>query len=54
MRTLLNDYITDEEQGAVSGRNPISSINEVLREGRYNSDKGKVRKVTFVLIHESS
>ncbi|CAL1695106.1 unnamed protein product [Somion occarium] len=42
VRTLLNDYITDEEQGSVSGRNPISSINEVLREGRYIRDKTKV------------
>ncbi|TBU63725.1 Sec8 exocyst complex component-specific domain-containing protein [Dichomitus squalens] len=41
VRTLLSDYITDEEQGAVSGRNPISSINEILRDGRYNRDKGK-------------
>ncbi len=42
VRTLLSDYITDEEQGAVSGRNPISSINEILRDGRFNRDKGKV------------
>ncbi|OBZ79924.1 putative exocyst complex component sec8 [Grifola frondosa] len=41
VRTLLTDYITDEEQGAMSGRNPISSINEVLREGRFNRDKTK-------------
>ncbi|KAH8099379.1 Sec8 exocyst complex component-specific domain-containing protein [Cristinia sonorae] len=41
IRTLLNDYITDEEQGAVSGRNPISSINEVLREGKYNRERLK-------------
>ncbi|KAI0715379.1 Sec8 exocyst complex component-specific domain-containing protein [Earliella scabrosa] len=41
VRTLLSDYITDEEQGAVSGRNPISSINEILRDGRFNRDKGK-------------
>ncbi|KAI0375224.1 hypothetical protein BV20DRAFT_1009421 [Pilatotrama ljubarskyi] len=41
VRTLISDYITDEEQGAISGRNPISSINDVLREGRFNRDKGK-------------
>ncbi|KAI1789788.1 Sec8 exocyst complex component-specific domain-containing protein [Ganoderma leucocontextum] len=41
VRTLLSDYITDEEQGAISGRNPISSINEILREGRFNRDRGK-------------
>ncbi len=45
VRTLLSDYITDEEQGAISGRNPISSINEILREGRFNRDKGKVCQV---------
>ncbi|KAG0704359.1 Sec8 exocyst complex component-specific domain-containing protein [Suillus ampliporus] len=41
VRTLLNDYLTDEEQGSVAGRNPISSINEVLREGRFMRDKQK-------------
>ncbi|THH02605.1 hypothetical protein EW026_g281 [Hermanssonia centrifuga] len=41
VRTLLNDYITDEEQGVASGRNPISSINEVLREGKYTRDRTK-------------
>ncbi|KAI8990488.1 Sec8 exocyst complex component-specific domain-containing protein [Trametes punicea] len=41
IRTLISDYITDEEQGAISGRNPISSINEVLRDGRISRDKGK-------------
>ncbi|KAI0048336.1 hypothetical protein FA95DRAFT_1558105 [Auriscalpium vulgare] len=41
VRTLLNDYLTDEEQGAMSGRNPISSINDVLREGRFGRDKSK-------------
>ena len=42
VRTLLQDYITDEEKGTVSSRNPIVSINEVLREGRYHRDKSKV------------
>ncbi|KAG2122034.1 Sec8 exocyst complex component-specific domain-containing protein [Suillus cothurnatus] len=28
VRALLHDYLTDEEQGSVAGRNPISSINE--------------------------
>ncbi|EPQ60468.1 exocyst complex component sec8 [Gloeophyllum trabeum ATCC 11539] len=41
MRTLLNDYLNDEEHGSVSGRNPISSINEILRENRFSRDKGK-------------
>ncbi|TFY68131.1 hypothetical protein EVG20_g3687 [Dentipellis fragilis] len=41
IRSLLLDYLTDEEQGAMSGRNPISSINDVLREGRFARDKTK-------------
>ncbi|KAH9948198.1 Sec8 exocyst complex component-specific domain-containing protein [Amylocystis lapponica] len=41
LRTLLSDYVTDEEQGAVTGRNPVSSINEVLREGKFSRDKSK-------------
>ncbi len=46
VRTLLNDYITDEEQGVASGRNPISSINEVLREGKYTRDRTKVGRLS--------
>jgi len=42
VRTLLYDYLTDEEQSSVTGRNPITSINEVLREGRFTRDKLKV------------
>ncbi|KAF9457349.1 Sec8 exocyst complex component-specific domain-containing protein [Collybia nuda] len=41
VRTLIYDYITDEEQGSMSGRNPISSINEILREGKFMRDKTK-------------
>ncbi|OCH94713.1 hypothetical protein OBBRIDRAFT_769063 [Obba rivulosa] len=41
VRTLLSDYINDEEQGTVTGRNPISSINEVLRESKFSRDKTK-------------
>ncbi|KAG6911570.1 hypothetical protein DXG01_011872 [Tephrocybe rancida] len=41
VRTLIYDYVTDEDQGSVSGRNPISSINEILREGRFNRDRNK-------------
>jgi exocyst complex component 4 len=44
---LLQDYLTDEEQGSVSGRNPISSINEILREGKYSRDKAKVSATFF-------
>ncbi|KAG9314216.1 exocyst complex component sec8 [Chiua virens] len=41
VRTLLGDYLTDEERSAVAGRNPITSINEVLREGRFTRDRVK-------------
>lgn len=42
IRTLLHEYLTDEEQGAASGRNPISSINEMLRDSKFNTrDKSK-------------
>ncbi|KAG6830294.1 hypothetical protein H0H92_001372 [Tricholoma furcatifolium] len=40
-RTLIYDYLTDEDQGTVSGRNPISSINEILREGKFTRDRSK-------------
>ncbi|KAL4069759.1 Sec8 exocyst complex component-specific domain-containing protein [Scleroderma yunnanense] len=41
IRTLLYDYLTDEEQSSVTSRNPITSINEVLREGRFTRDRLK-------------
>ncbi|KAF8913032.1 exocyst complex component sec8 [Gymnopilus junonius] len=41
VRTLINDYLTDEQRGSVVGRNPISSINEVLRDGKFNRDRIK-------------
>lgn len=43
VRTLIYDYLMDENQGLVSGRNPISSINEILRDGKLTRDRGKVR-----------
>jgi exocyst complex component 4 len=42
IRTLLNDCLTDEEQGPVSGRNPLASINETLRDGKFGRDRSKV------------
>ncbi|KAF8917620.1 Sec8 exocyst complex component-specific domain-containing protein [Mucidula mucida] len=41
IRTLIYDYLTNEEQGTASGRNPVSSINEILREGRFTRDRTK-------------
>ncbi len=39
---MIYDYLTNEEQGTASGRNPVSSINEILREGRFTRDRTKV------------
>ncbi|KAI5124169.1 hypothetical protein M0805_000977 [Coniferiporia weirii] len=41
VRTLLSDYLSDEEKGMAAGRNPISSINEILRESKFYRDRGK-------------
>ncbi|TFK36881.1 Sec8 exocyst complex component-specific domain-containing protein [Crucibulum laeve] len=41
VRNLIQDYLTDEQQGSVTGRNPITSINEILREGRFTRDRIK-------------
>ncbi|KAF9076098.1 Sec8 exocyst complex component-specific domain-containing protein [Rhodocollybia butyracea] len=41
MKTLIYDYLTNEDEGIMSGRNPISSINEILRDGRFSRDKTK-------------
>ncbi|KAI5481854.1 exocyst complex component, sec8 subunit [Pseudohyphozyma bogoriensis] len=34
VRALLHDYLTDDQSGTVSSRNPIVSVNEVLRLAR--------------------
>ncbi|KAF5374943.1 hypothetical protein D9758_000454 [Tetrapyrgos nigripes] len=41
IKTLIYDYLTGEEEGNLSGRNPISSINEVLQDGRFSRDRTK-------------
>ena len=55
MRLLLNDYVNDEETGMTSGRNPIASINEILREGKYIRGRGKVcpqiMKISYIAHH---
>jgi exocyst complex component 4 len=45
MKTLIYDYLTNEDEGIMSGRNPISSINEILRDGRFSRDKTKVNQL---------
>ncbi|PFH54828.1 hypothetical protein AMATHDRAFT_134263 [Amanita thiersii Skay4041] len=41
VHNLIRDYLTDEEKGSATGRHPILSINEVLREGKLVRDKAK-------------
>ncbi|KAF6766580.1 Sec8 exocyst complex component-specific domain-containing protein [Ephemerocybe angulata] len=41
VRKLISDYLTDEQQGSAASRNPISSINEILREGKFLRDRVK-------------
>lgn len=36
-------YLTPEESGVASGRNPLPSVNDVLRDGRVIREKGRVR-----------
>lgn len=39
---LLRDYLRDDDQIAISGRNPIASINEVLRSTSRVRERVKV------------
>jgi exocyst complex component 4 len=39
----LLHYLTPEESGVASGRNPLPSVNDVLRDGRVVREKGRVR-----------
>ncbi|KAK7059154.1 exocyst subunit [Paramarasmius palmivorus] len=41
IRTLIYDYLTSEEEGNIASRNPVTSINEILRDGRFSRDKTK-------------
>ncbi|KAG9093587.1 hypothetical protein FS749_014144 [Ceratobasidium sp. UAMH 11750] len=41
VRNLLHDHITDGGDSAAAGRNPISSINETLRAGKFGRDRTK-------------
>lgn len=36
-------YLTPEEGGVASGRTPLPSVNDVLRDGRVVREKGRVR-----------
>jgi exocyst complex component 4 len=45
VRTLIRDYLVDEQRGSAASRNPINSINEVLRDGKFNRDRIKVSQI---------
>lgn len=45
VRALLHDYLQDDQSGTVSSRNPIVSVNEVLRFPKPR-DAAKVRRIT--------
>ena len=49
VRALLNDYLTDDERLTAGGRNPISSINDILRDARFSRDRGKVNCLAFLI-----
>ncbi|BGP39395.1 exocyst subunit [Rhodotorula kratochvilovae] len=44
VRALLHDYLTDDQSGTVSARNPIVSVNEVLRFPRPRDGSKQVFK----------
>jgi exocyst complex component 4 len=41
VRTLLRDYLTSEDSSLASTRNPIASVNDVLRDGKTQRDRTK-------------
>lgn len=49
VRALLHDYLTDDQTGTVSSRNPIVSVNEVLRLAKPR-DSTKVRPRSIRII----
>lgn len=49
VRALLHDYLTDDQSGTISSRNPIVSVNEVLRLPKPR-DQSKVSSIPFLNI----
>jgi exocyst complex component 4 len=43
---LIRDYLIVEQQGSSASRNPIASINEVLRDGKFNRERVKISIVS--------
>ena len=45
VRTLLHEYLTEDEDGSIASRNPITSVNEILRNGKIGRDNLKVQSL---------
>ena len=46
VRALLHDYLSEDDDAVVSQRNPIASVSDILRSGRFVRDGSKVRGST--------
>ncbi|GAA5870920.1 hypothetical protein JCM3774_003481 [Rhodotorula dairenensis] len=53
VRALLHDYLTDEQDGAVTSRNPIVSVNEVLRLPRPRDGSKQIFRFADTDLHGS-
>lgn len=53
VRALLHDYLTDEQDGAVTSRNPIVSVNEVLRLPRPRDGSKQIFRFADTDLQES-
>ncbi|KAM0750251.1 hypothetical protein T439DRAFT_356891 [Meredithblackwellia eburnea MCA 4105] len=54
VRALLHDYLTDDQSGTVTSRNPIVSVNEVLRLARPRDNTKQIFKFADSDIKASS
>lgn len=43
VRLMLHEYLTEDEEGTGSSRNPVASLNDVLRGTKSARDTSKVR-----------
>ena len=45
VRALLHDYLSEDDDAVVSQRNPVASVSDILRSGRFVRDGSKVRRI---------
>lgn len=43
VKGLLHEYLTSNSAAAMAGRNAVSSVNDILRDGKSSRDRSKVR-----------